>query len=64
MFNEFTNGIFKVLKKLSVGNSLLLAIIYTAGHFIIAISTVRHIIGAKWFDAGLTATIKPILNGI
>lgn len=64
MFNEFTNGIFKVLKKLSIGNSLLLAIIYTAGHFIIAISTVRLITGANWFDAGLTATIEPILNGI
>ncbi len=41
MFNEFTNGIFKVLKRLSVGNSVVLAIVYTLGHFVIALSTVR-----------------------
>ena len=64
MFNEFTNGIFKVLKKLSVGNSVILAIIYTLGHFVIAISTVRLITGANWFDAGLTALIEPIINGV
>jgi uncharacterized membrane protein len=64
MFNEFTNGIFKVLKRLSVGNSVVLAIVYTLGHFVIALSTVRLITGANWFDAGLTAAIEPLLNGV
>lgn len=63
MFNEFTNGIFTVLKKLSIGNSIVLAVIYTMGHFVIAITTVRIITGANWFDAGLTALIEPVLNG-
>ena len=63
MFNEFTKGIFTVFKKIKLGDSLLLAVIYTMGHFLIAITTVRIITGANWFDAGLTALIEPILNG-
>ena len=60
---ELTKGIFKVIRKL-VGGSVLLAVIYTIGHILVAITTVRLITGASWFDAGLTALIEPIINGI
>ena len=60
---ELTKGIFKVIRKL-VGDSVLLAVIYTIGHILVAITTVRLITGASWFDAGLTALIEPIINGI
>lgn len=60
---EVTSGIFKIIRSL-VGDSVALAIIYTAGHILVAIMTVRLITGASWFDAGLTALIEPIINGI
>ena len=60
---EVTSGIFKIIRSL-VGDSVTLAIIYTAGHILVAIMTVRLITGASWFDAGLTALIEPIINGI
>ena len=60
---EVTNGIFKIIRSL-VGDSVLLAVIYTVGHILVAITTVRLITGASWFDAGLTALIEPIINGI
>tara|TARA_R100000353_G_scaffold26010_4_gene22156 strand:- start:3145 stop:3381 length:237 start_codon:yes stop_codon:yes gene_type:complete len=60
---ELTKGIFKVIRKL-VGDSVLLAVIYTIGHILVAITTVRLITGASWFDAGLTALIEPVINGI
>jgi len=60
---EVTNGIFKIIRSL-VGDSVLLAVIYTVGHILVAITTVRLITGASWFDAGLTALIEPIINGV
>jgi uncharacterized membrane protein len=60
---EITNGIFKIIRSL-VGDSILLAVIYTVGHILVAITTVRLITGASWFDAGLTALIEPIINGV
>ena len=60
---EVTNGIFRIIRSL-VGDSVLLAVIYTVGHILVAITTVRLITGASWFDAGLTALIEPIINGI
>lgn len=60
---EVTTGIFKIIRSL-VGDSVLLAVIYTVGHILVAITTVRLITGASWFDAGLTALIEPIINGV
>ena len=60
---EVTNGILKIIRSL-VGDSVLLAVIYTVGHILVAITTVKFITGASWFDAGLTALIEPIINGI
>ena len=60
---EVTNGIFKIIRSL-LGDSVLLAVIYTVGHILVAITTVRLITGASWFDAGLTALIEPIINGV
>ena len=60
---EFREGIFRVLKKIIGDSSIVLAIIYTVGHIIIAMTCNRIITGADWKLAGLDALIEPIING-
>ena len=60
---EFRNGIYKTLKTL-VGTSIGRALIYTAGHIIIAMTCNRIITGADWKLAGLDAIIEPGINGV
>ena len=50
--------------KTKMSDSLLLTIIYTLGHFIIAILCVRLITGASLELATLDALIEPIINAI
>lgn len=60
---EFREGIFRVLKKIIGDSSITLAVIYTMGHIIIAMTCNRIITGADWKLAGLDALIEPIING-
>ena len=60
---EFREGIFRVLKKIIGDSSIVLAVIYTLGHIIIAMTCNRIITGADWKLAGLDALIEPIING-
>ena len=61
--SEFKQGIFNILKKLGT-SSLALALIYTAGHIIIAMSVVSVMTGASLFEAGAVALIEPAINGV
>ena len=61
---EFTNGIQGALKKLISGSSVGLAIIYTLGHIIIAMTVVSLMTGASLWEAGAVALIEPSINGI
>ena len=61
---EFTRGIFQVVKDFLKGDSLILALIYTAGHIIIAMTVVSVMTGASLWEAGLVALIEPSINGV
>ena len=51
------------IKKLSKFDSLILALIYTVGHVIIAMNVVYWVTGASLWEAGTVALIEPAING-
>ena len=57
--NEFTNS-YKIFDR----TSLLIAMVYTIGHIIIAMTVVKIMTGASLFEAGTVALIEPMLNGV
>jgi|TARA_B100001094_G_scaffold105383_1_gene101588 uncharacterized membrane protein len=62
---EFNEGIFKTLKELALkSDSLTLALIYTCGHVIIAMSVVSIMTNASLWEAGAVALIEPAINGV
>ena len=61
---EITQGIWNVLKRLIKGSSLTLALIYTCGHIVIAMSVVSIMTGASLWEAGAVALIEPTINGV
>ena len=61
---EFTQGIQGVFKKLLASSSLLLALVYTLGHIVIAMTVVSVLTGTSLFEAGLVALIEPSINGV
>ena len=60
---EFSEGIFNVAKKLG-SSSLSLAVIYTMGHIIIAMTVVSVMTGASLWEAGAVALVEPAINGV
>ena len=56
---EFTKGIGSIFKN----NSLALALVYTLGHIIIAMTVVSVMTGAGLFEAGAVALVEPAING-
>tara|TARA_Y100001937_G_C6981026_1_gene267688 strand:- start:121 stop:354 length:234 start_codon:yes stop_codon:yes gene_type:complete len=62
--SEFTEGIFELLKRLIKGSSVTLAVIYTLGHIVIAMTVVSLLTGASLWEAGLVALIEPSINGV
>ena len=61
---EFTHGIQGAVKKLITGSSLTLAVIYTLGHVVIAMTVVSVMTGASLWEAGAVALIEPSINGV
>ena len=61
---EFTQGIQGAFKKILTGSSLGLALIYTLGHIIIAMSGGTALTGASLWEAGAVALIEPSINGV
>ena len=56
---ELTKGMFKIIASTSLGRAL----VYTAGHVIIAMNVVYWLTGASLFEAGLVAMVEPCING-
>ena len=52
------------LRKFLEGDSLVLALIYTAGHIVIAMTVVTLMTGANLWEAGAVAIIEPSINGV
>ena len=61
---EFKVGIYELLKRIIGGSSLGLAVVYTIGHIIIAMASVKIITGATLELAALDAVVEPIINGV
>ncbi len=61
---EITQGIWNVLKGLIKGSSLTLALIYTCGHILIAMTVVTVMTGASLWEAGAVALVEPAINGV
>ena len=61
---EFTTGIQGAFKKLLTSSSLGLALIYTLGHIVIAMTVVSLLTGASLWEAGAVALLEPSINGI
>ena len=64
MKTEFETGIFEVLKKMMKGNSIVLAVIYTLGHVVIAMTVVSTMTGASLWEAGAVALVEPAINSV
>jgi len=61
---EFTHGIQGAFKKILSSSSLGLALIYTLGHVIIAMTVVSVMTGASLWEAGAVALVEPSINGV
>ena len=61
---EFTQGIQGAIKQLLTSSSLSLALIYTVGHVIIAMTVVSVMTGASLWEAGAVALVEPSINGV
>ena len=61
---EFTQGIQGAFKKILSSSSLALALIYTFGHVIIAMTVVSLMTGASLWEAGAVALVEPSINGV
>ena len=59
---EFTQGIQGALRKLITGSSVGLAVVYTLGHIVIAMSVVSLLTGASLWEAGAVALVEPSIN--
>ena len=62
--NEFKDGFFRFINKVIGGSSVSLAVVYTLGHIIIAMTCNRLITGADWGLASIDAIIEPCINGV
>ena len=61
---EFTHGIQGAIRNLISGSSIGLAVIYTLGHIVIAMTVVSVMTGANLWEAGAVALVEPSINGV
>ena len=62
--SEFTQGIYHTLKSFIRKDSFVLALIYTCGHVVIAMTVVSTMTGASLWEAGAVALVEPAINGV
>ena len=56
--------IVNAIRKAVNGTSFQLAIIYTLGHVLIAMTVVSIMTGASLWEAGAVALVEPTINGV
>ena len=63
---EVTKGVFKTLENILQNNkgSILRTIVYTLGHFIIAITVLMHVANVSFYIALTDAILEPLANAI
>ena len=62
--SEFNEGLPGAVKRLITQSSISLALIYTMGHIVIAMTVVSLMTGASLWEAGAVALIEPSINGV
>ena len=62
--SEFNEGLPGAVRRFITSSSISLAIIYTIGHVIIAMTVVSVLTGASLWEAGAVALVEPSINGI
>ena len=62
--SEFNEGLPGAVRRLITSSSISLALIYTIGHVIIAMTVVSVLTGASLWEAGAVALVEPSINGI
>jgi len=62
--SEFNQGLPGAVKSLITKSSISLAIIYTMGHIVIAMTVVSLMTGASLWEAGAVALVEPSINGV
>ena len=62
--SEFNQGLPGAVKSLITRSSISLAIIYTMGHIVIAMTVVSLMTGASLWEAGAVALVEPSINGV
>ena len=62
--SEFNEGLPGAVKRLITQSSISLALIYTMGHIVIAMTVVSVMTGASLWEAGAVALIEPSINGV
>ena len=63
---EFTAGIFEASKKVYKNNkgSILRTVVYTIGHFVIAIIVLKSVADVTFKEAMTDAIIEPLANAV
>ena len=63
---EFTSGIFNASKKVYASNkgSILRTIVYTIGHFVIAITVLMLVADVTFYIALTDAIVEPLANSV
>jgi uncharacterized membrane protein len=61
---EFNEGLPGAVRSLITSSSVSLALIYTMGHVIIAMTVVSLMTGASLWEAGAVALVEPSINGV
>ena len=62
--SEFNEGLPGAVKRLITQSSISLALIYTMGHIVIAMTVVSVMTGASLWEAGAVALVEPSINGL
>ena len=63
---EFTAGIFQASKKIYIDNkgSILRTLVYTLGHFVIAIVVLKSVADVTITEAMTDAVVEPLANSV
>ena len=63
---EFTTGIYEVIKNIYKQNrgSILRTIVYTIGHFVIAIIVLKSVADVTFNEAMTDAIVEPLANAV
>ena len=63
---EFTTGIFQASKKIYKNNrgSILRTVVYTIGHFLIAIIVLKSVADVTFSEAMTDAIVEPMANAV